>query len=492
MIKDKGSFNPGFDRKKAELMDLINSGNGLDPVYYLYAVNSGFNSISSSNIKGGFCNFYDVVAKQINVDLLEAALIIADKAVVTEIEATTVNVDTVSAKTINVDKINSQNIDNSLLISTRSLDAHLVTAKEILSGSIDGGSVYALILRAEAMGHGVIVPFLGKSVAPGFYTGYGSMDVMGNVTIRPSSFTDIFVDNSFKCETNVLTSFQSNLFTSHSKLETLITSDMSIEIESPLFTYGIPNFTAIRATDLEFKVQTGDFIDIGTVQNLKLHTTFNSIELNEGGIKIDPGVQFEVNGLSIFRGNIVCDENITAVKKVVGTEAIQFGEIAFRSESAGAYFWPAPPIVVVPVPSPFPEIETFVGPYLSCEPGESGILVWSSELVIAESELPAFFSYLSCNEGGTGELYWTETIVPPAIPLDPIPQEYVVGPYLTCDGETGNLRWVSTIVTKYLPPVPAGEDKRQRIVRKKDICHGVFSGDKITINDKQYNIPKIK
>lgn len=55
----KSNFNPNFDQEKFSLMELINRG-GLQTVNYMYCKDASFASILSSQIQGGYGQFYDI------------------------------------------------------------------------------------------------------------------------------------------------------------------------------------------------------------------------------------------------------------------------------------------------------------------------------------------------------------------------------------------------------------------------------------------------
>lgn len=60
------NFNPGFDREKATFIELVNRGDGLTPVNYLYAKEASFESILSPTINSGTGEFYTIYSNGIN------------------------------------------------------------------------------------------------------------------------------------------------------------------------------------------------------------------------------------------------------------------------------------------------------------------------------------------------------------------------------------------------------------------------------------------
>lgn len=169
--------------------------------------NSGdFTSLQFSNAIGGYAQIANISSQDIRTVTLEAAEVTIDHATVKTIDA-----DTINANTGNITTINSTTINNSETIATRKITAKIaeiitedvgtLTAGDITAGLIFGGSV-----RAEILGHGILIPFQGRPVAPGLYSGYGPFKTTGStfdVTATTSSIITGAINTFTGAELNI-------------------------------------------------------------------------------------------------------------------------------------------------------------------------------------------------------------------------------------------------------------------------------------------------
>lgn len=100
------NFNPGFDREKADFIELANRGEGLTPIEYIYAGNASFESVLASYLKGGM----------IDINMLYVTNIDANDIVTITLETKIATIDTAYITTLY-----SDNIYNKDKITTKDL-----------------------------------------------------------------------------------------------------------------------------------------------------------------------------------------------------------------------------------------------------------------------------------------------------------------------------------------------------------------------------------
>ena len=194
-------FNAGFDRKKKNFIDKANKGDGFTPIDYSFIKNLNAQILKVNYIKSGTIDNYYINSYEINVNYLEANEINAGKIVVNEVDVTN----------LYADHIYSNNIDNKQTINTSTLNSTTINNK-VLIDTVELLSVsqYGVSAVFERLNYGVLVPIFGKPVAPGFFTGFGFAELIGNVTIRPDS--TLFPTNKFTCKATNSASFDTGAF----------------------------------------------------------------------------------------------------------------------------------------------------------------------------------------------------------------------------------------------------------------------------------------
>lgn len=204
-------FNAGFDRKKKNFIDKANKGDGLTPIDYSFIKNLNAQILKVNYIKSGTIDNYFIDSYEIHVNYLEANEISAGT-----IKAGKIIVSEVDVSNLYADHIYSNNIDNKENINTSSLDSTnitnklLITTLELISGNQYGGNAVF-----ERLNFGVTVPIFGKPIVPGFFNGFGTVDLISSITIRPDP--TLWPTNNFNCTITNNTSFISGVFNVKSK-----------------------------------------------------------------------------------------------------------------------------------------------------------------------------------------------------------------------------------------------------------------------------------
>lgn len=205
------NFDAGFDRKKKNFIDKANKGNGLAPIDYSFIKNLNAQILKVNYIKSGTIDNYFISSYEIHVNYLEANEISAGT-----IKAGKIIVNEVDVGNLYADHIYSNNIDNKQIINTFSLNSTditnklLITTLELISASQYGGNAVF-----ERLNFGVTVPIFGKPILPGFFNGFGTVDLIASVTIRPDP--TLWPTNNFNCTITNNTSFNSGVFNLASK-----------------------------------------------------------------------------------------------------------------------------------------------------------------------------------------------------------------------------------------------------------------------------------
>ena len=205
------NFDAGFDRKKKNFIDKANKGDGLTPIDYSFIKNLNAQILKVNYIRSGTIDNYFISSFEIHVNYLEANEISAGT-----IKAGKIIVNEVDVGNLYADHIYSNNIDNKQAINTFSLSSTditnklLITTLELISaGQYGGNAVF------ERLNFGVTVPIFGKPILPGFFNGFGTVDLIASVTIRPDP--TLWPTNNFNCTITNNTSFNSGVFNLASK-----------------------------------------------------------------------------------------------------------------------------------------------------------------------------------------------------------------------------------------------------------------------------------
>jgi hypothetical protein len=205
------NFDAGFDRKKKNFIDKANKGDGFTPIDYSFIKNLNAQILKVNYIKSGTIDNYFISSFEIHVNYLEANEISAGT-----IRAGKIIVSEVDVSNLYADHIYSNNIDNKQTINTFSLNSTditnklLITTLELVSGSQYGGNAVF-----ERLNFGVTVPIFGKPILPGFFNGFGTVDLIASITIRPDA--TLWPTNNFNCTITNNTSFNSGVFNLASK-----------------------------------------------------------------------------------------------------------------------------------------------------------------------------------------------------------------------------------------------------------------------------------
>lgn len=205
------NFDAGFDRKKKNFIDKANKGEGLTPIDYSFIKNFNAQILKVNYIKSGTIDNYFINSFEIHVNYLEA----------NEISANTIKVDKIIVNEVDVsnlyaDHIYSNNIDNKETINTNNINSTTIFNKAMITTlELNSLSQYGANAVFERLNFGVTVPIFGKPIVPGFFNGFGTVDLIASITIRPDA--TLWPTNNFNCTITNNTSFNSGVFNLASK-----------------------------------------------------------------------------------------------------------------------------------------------------------------------------------------------------------------------------------------------------------------------------------
>lgn len=460
------NFDAGFDRKKKNFIDRANKGNGLTPIDYSFIKNLNAQILKVNYIKSGSIDNYYINSYEVHVNYLEAneiyaGTIRAGKIIVNEVDVTNLYANNIYSNNID----NKQTINTSILNSTTINNKALIDTFELLSvGQYGVSAVF------ERLNYGVLVPVFGKPIAPGFFTGFGFAELIGNITIRPDA--TLFPTNSFTCKATNSTSFDTGVFNLGSinginiqdNTQVIISVGDAIDTgEMTISSKNNTDFVARNKIDIKttnanssITIKSEESITASS-NNISFSTNANnaSIAIQNAAIKLEA-----TNGVNVT-------SNLTATNNVKGNNSITFGNITFESQvgSVGTYYWPAPPLL--------PAITSFY--FLSPSNVSQGTLFWESQLLETEVLIPYSITYASPILG-TGEVEFITQFIPESLPAPDI-QEIIVGPFFSTD-EAGVISILTRTVT--ILPLP---------VAKQTLAQKISNERKIVIGGIEYTIP---
>lgn len=518
------NFDAGFDRKKKNFIDKANKGDGLTPINYSFIKNLNAQILKVNYIKSGSIDNYYINSYEIHVNYLEAneiyvGTIRAGKIIVNEVDVTNLYADHIYSNNID----NKQTINTSILNSTTINNKALIDTFELLSVS-----QYGVSAVFERLNYGVLVPIFGKPIAPGFFTGFGFAELIGNVTIRPDA--TLFPTNNFNCKATNSTSFDTGVFnlgsinginiqdntqviisvgdaidTGEMTISSKNNADFIARNEIKITTTNANSSIIIKSEEninslsntLSFKTNT-DNTSITINDNSGIVLLANNGTLNSDILLNSKSTTIIKNQYSTFRLNtngstsinsksdvniysaqgtieleatngVNVTSNLTATNNIKGNNSITFGGITFESQvgSVGTYYWPAPPLL--------PAITSFY--FLSPSKVSPGTLSWESQLLATEVLIPYSITYASPILG-TGEVEFVTQFIPESLPAPDI-QEIIVGPFFTTD-EFGVISILTRTVT--ILPLP---------VATQSLSQKIMSDGKIIIDGIEYTIPPI-
>jgi hypothetical protein len=497
------NFDAGFDRKKKNFIDKANKGGGFTPIDYSFIKNLNAQILKVNYIRSGTIDNYFISSYEIHVNYLEANEISAGT-----IRAGKIIVNEVDVGNLYADHIYSNNIDNKETINTSNLNSTTIFNKAMITTlELNSFSQYGANAVFERLNFGVTVPIFGKPILPGFFNGFGLVDLIASITIRPDE--TLWPTNSFKCTTTNTTSFDTGVFNLSSNEGINIQDNTSLIISVGANNAGTITIDSKDKTSIisqnSFDTTSNDIIFTTNSQNTSINIQDNTgilikahQDILNSDIVLDSKSAINIKNqyasfrllratgeaslntksdISLYSANgtielesangINVTSNLTATNNVKG-KSITFGGITFESQagSAGTYYWPAPPLL--------PEIFSFY--FLSPSKISPGTLSWESQPLITEVVDPYFITYAS-PIAGTGVVEFVTQAIPSSLP--DVPQEIVVGPFFSCD-EFGVISILTRTVT-ILPSPAATQSLTQKIMDDK----------KITVDGVEYTIPPI-
>jgi hypothetical protein len=521
------NFDAGFDRKKKNFIDKANKGNGFTPIDYSFIKNFNAQILKVNYIKAGSIDNYYINSYEIHVNYLEAneiyaGTIRAGKIIVSEVDVTN----------LYADHIYSNNIDNKQTINTSTLNSTTIFNKAMITTlELNSLSQYGANAVFERLNFGVTVPIFGNPILPGFFNGFGTVDLIASITIRPDPI--LWPTNNFTCKITNSTSFESGVFNLASKAGINMQDDSQVIIsvgdfndvgEMTISSKNKADFTArneinitttnndvnlskivlktdgnlsLGANNISFTTNTNNTsitvndntgitllakngtlnsdILLESKSSAIIKNQFSTFRLNTNGSssinsKSDVSIYSASGTIELEAPNgINITSNLTATNNVKGNKSITFGGITFESQvgSVSTYYWPAPPLL--------PAITSFY--FLSTSKASVGSLSWESQLLETEVLIPYSITYASPILG-TGEVEFVTQFIPESLPAPDI-QEIIVGPFFSTD-EFGVISILTRTVT--ILPLP---------VAKRTLAQKITNERKIIIDGIEYTIPTI-